>query len=82
MVSERTRAVEDLTVDHMTTVLERLVADEGVGFVGCQKCVHPALKLRLESKVRRTYERSCLVKAKPFKVACGWWLVLVVLIVI
>lgn len=41
-----------LMVGQIMRLMERLVEEEGVGFVGCQKCIHPLIKDYLKEKVR------------------------------
>lgn len=46
------RTVEDVIVQQLMAVAESLVQD-GVGLVGCQKCIHPLVKEYLREQVGR-----------------------------
>ncbi len=41
-----------LVVRQILLLMERLVEEEGVGFVGCQKCIHPLVMDYLKQKVK------------------------------
>lgn len=46
------RTMEVAVVQQLKTVAINLV-EEGVGFVGCQKCIHPTVKEYLREQVRQ-----------------------------
>ena len=46
------RTMEVAVVQQLRTVAINLV-EEGVGFVGCQKCIHPTVKEYLREQVRQ-----------------------------
>ena len=62
--------MEEVIVQQLMAVAENLV-QEGVGFVGCQKCIHPLIKEYLREQVgRRARPRAVFGVAFSAGLAC------------
>lgn len=55
--------LEDSAVQQMLSLCGKLI-QQGVGFVGCQKCIHPAVRDYLKIKVRVLLLQLCLFLTK------------------
>jgi len=64
------RTMEAAVVQQLRTVAVNLV-EEGVGFVGCQKCIHPTVKEYLREQVKQSDVSLVLFSARFFLLGCG-----------